>query len=141
MLPYTRVVRANRAEERLLSEVEADRVLDICVDQVVVGHAGAERVDAGERAARERLEQRRADVRELSALVGETVLVGAPVDDVDEDARAPDACDEPAAAHRQVGADRLVEGTLAQLVRLVKTPGRALGAAWPPWRAAGAPAR
>ena len=68
----------DRGQQRLLAEVEADHVLDVGVDELVVGDAGAERVDDAERARAQRLEQQLG-----RRSVSSAVLVGAPVDDVD----------------------------------------------------------
>ena len=73
------VVGRHGGQQRLLVEVEAHHVLDVGVEELVVGHAGAERVDEPERArARHGSSSSSPDRRSSSA-----VLVRAPVDDVD----------------------------------------------------------
>ena len=97
------VVGAHRADQRLLGEVEAHHLLDVGVHQLVVRDAGAERVDAAERAGADRREQRGADMGELPALILEPVFVGPAIDDVHGYAPAVHARDQPVARHAQVG--------------------------------------
>jgi hypothetical protein len=67
----------HRGQQRLLIQVEANHVLDVGVRQLVVGDAGAERVDDADAALAHQLEQQPADRRV------DAVRVRAPVDDVD----------------------------------------------------------
>ena len=77
------VDRGHRLHERLLAEVEADHVLDVGVDELVVGHAGPEGVDDADAAGGPRLEQQRRDRGQGAVVVAHPVLVRAAVDDVD----------------------------------------------------------
>ena len=82
----------DRAQQRLLAAVEADQVLDVGVHELVVGDAGAERVDHTERAGA----QRRREQPAGGAV--EARVVGPAVDDVDGLA----GVEQPVAAEREL---------------------------------------
>ena len=72
------VVRRHGAQQRLLAEVEADHVLDVGLRELVVGHAGAERVDR-----RRACPCACAGTSSLPTAESPRSCVRAPVDDVD----------------------------------------------------------
>jgi hypothetical protein len=72
------------------------------VHQLVVGDAGAEGVDARERALEDGAEQQLGDPGGPALIVCEPVLVGAPVDDVDRPLALLELREQAPAANRQL---------------------------------------
>jgi hypothetical protein len=77
-----RVHLRHRAQQRLGPAGPADEVLDVRVHALVVGHAGAERVDHRHRPRQQRGQQELAEVGEPPGVVAQALLARAPEDHV-----------------------------------------------------------
>lgn len=75
------MARRHRAQQRLLLQVEADEILHVTVDELVVGQPVAEGVDEAEVPRQPRRQQNGGHVGQLPALVVGAILIGAAVYD------------------------------------------------------------